>query len=90
MLEDVTVINMFKDCMEVTLNRADLHTKCNIRNVFDLFEYAHFNLSIADVVHFCYEERDLWLCIFFKKASMSLHMVVVCSLCCVCCRRMNE
>jgi hypothetical protein len=59
---------MFKDCMEVTLNRADLHTKCNIRNVFDLFEYAHFNLSIADVVHFCYEERDLWLCIFFKKS----------------------
>jgi hypothetical protein len=45
--------------MGVTLSWADLHTKCNIRNVFDLFDYVHLNLSIANVVHFCYEERDL-------------------------------
>jgi hypothetical protein len=38
---------------------AELHTKFNIRNVYVLLEYAHWKLSIVDVVYVCYEERDL-------------------------------
>jgi hypothetical protein len=53
---------------------AELHTKFNIRNVYVLLEYAHWKLSIVDVVYVVMKKGIYDFAL--KKASLSIHMVV--------------
>jgi hypothetical protein len=58
-IETLFVLDNPTKLILIANNWAILQTKCNLSNVFALFEYANLKLSIADVVHVCYEERDI-------------------------------